>query len=505
MTPAAPPPRVTTKAQALPLLDPAHWQQVFLGRKLWQMQQDIVRAVMTEPVVAVKGCHASGKSWAAAGLPLFYLLRHKTNSRVFTTGPTQRQVKTFWREIFSAWTSSRVRSLLPEPQTMGLTVAPDRYAFGASSSAGVNIQGPHAENFLIIADEAPGIVPEVWDAIEGMRAGGNIHMLVMGNPVIPSGQFFEYFTRNRATTKCFSISAFDTPNFAQTYLDIREPDGSWKTLGDRAGRNLLELTREELAAPPPFPALITRQWVAERYHVWGPNHPKFRSRVLAEFPQQSPYAVFDLSWIEAAQRDATEAELSFARQRGACIQCGLDVAGPGDDETVLTARVNGMILGQWAWNDADPRYSVLRQISGLRLLPYPFGCVVVDITGIGYHFATWLADQSIPVYGFQAGATPIDQHQYANLKSEAYFEVREHFKRGLVSGLADEECQAQLSTLQYRETDRGLTAIETKDDARKRGVPSPDRAESLIMAFFRVRPREIHVETQWHRVRISPI
>ena len=486
-------PRKLSKSERAAALDPVAFQQTWLGRRLWSVEQQLARAVTMYPLVAVKGCHASGKSWTAAGMPLFHLNRYE-HSLCFTTSPTLRQVKTFWKEVYMAWDRGRIKSLMPEPNTTSLELSKERYAFGASSSSGVNIQGPHAENLLIIADEAPGIEPDVWDAMEGMRAGGNVHMLAMGNPVVPSGAFYDMFTRGRATYKLFSISAFDTPNLHH------EQTGKPLTFED-----LLTMPEDRLDYAP-YPFLITRRWVKERYQVWGPNHPKFRSRVMAEFPEQSPYAVFELGWIERAKREATEKEIEASVKRGALIQCGLDVAGPGDDETVLTARVNGMILGQWAWNVPDPRGLVAVQLGDLRRHPrYRMGQVVVDITGIGYHFATHLADLGFQVYGFQAGSRPMDTTAFVNLKSEAYFACRSYFREGLISGLADEECEAQLCTLQYRENSRGLTEIESKEEARKRGLPSPDRAESLIMAFMKIVPREQHVERTDHYVRISPI
>ena len=69
-----------------------------LCRRLWGKQKQILQAVQTFPLVAVKGCHASGKTFAAAGLPLWWLVRYKTG-KVFTTAPTLRQVKTFWKDI----------------------------------------------------------------------------------------------------------------------------------------------------------------------------------------------------------------------------------------------------------------------------------------------------------------------------------------------------------------------------------------------------------------------
>src|SRR5690242_5031426 len=42
-------------------------------------------------------------------------------------------------------------------------------------------------------------------------------------------------------------------------------------------------------------------------------------------------------------------------------------------------------------------------------------------------------------------------------------------------------------TAAYRENSRGLTKIESKEARNQRGIPgSPNRAESLIMAFMRV-------------------
>jgi hypothetical protein len=56
------------------------------------------------------------------------------------------------------------------------------YAQGFSSSKGVNAQGYHGKRVLIIADEAVGISQDVWDAIEGVRAAGDVRMVKLCNP-----------------------------------------------------------------------------------------------------------------------------------------------------------------------------------------------------------------------------------------------------------------------------------------------------------------------------------
>ena len=476
------------------ILHPERFSVVLLQRRLWSKQREIVSSIAQNPLTAVKGCHASGKTFAAAGLPLWWLCRHR-KSVTYTLAPTLRQVKTFWGEIALARSGGirMLRTALPEPTTTRLELAPDRYAQGASSSRGVNVQGIHGENVLLIGDEAPGIESDIWDAAEGMRAGGNVRMLIQGNPVVPSGYFYDAFGRGRGIWNCISIGAFDTPNLQHETegRPLREDE-------------LIDMPADRLAWCP-FPSLISRAWVRERLIVWGPKHPKYLARVLGEFPEDDPGSVFPLSWIERARRDPTEAELKEAK--GHVIQVGIDVAGAGADETVLTARCGGLILLQKFYADADPRGAVARDLSQIKhgSLGYRLGIVVVDTVGIGYNFALHLADQGFPVYGFNAGARAIDTTQYANQKAEAHWTLRSYLQANLISQLTDEETAAQLSTIRYRENPRGLTEIESKDQRNKRGIPgSPDRAESLIMAFMRVVVSS-QTQTLSRPVQISPI
>ena len=283
--------------------------------------------------VAIKGCHGSGKTWCVAGAVPYELLLDD-GAVVITTAPTMRQVKLLWNEIESAIQALPVRNL-PERSVTGWRFSETNYAIGFSSSKGVNAQGFHGKRVRIIADEAIGISGDLWDAIEGIRSAGDVRIVTLCNPTVPSGPVFEDFTRNRNGVHCITISAFDTPNLEGLTLE-----------------SLLELSEDDLDIAP-FPGLTRRRWVKEMFYKWGPKNPRFQSRVLGEFPTQSQWSVFSLEWIERAKREPTEAKL--ARTEGALIQVGIDVAAGGDDETAACARVNGIILKRGAWADADPR------------------------------------------------------------------------------------------------------------------------------------------------------
>jgi hypothetical protein len=49
--------------------------------------------------------------------------------------------------------------------------------------------------------------------------------------------------------------------------------------------------------------------------------------------------------------------------------------------------------------------------------------------------------------------------------------------------------------IKYKLTSRGQIAVESKDEMRKRGVPSPDRADALAYAFAGVEGGEVDVSS----------
>jgi phage terminase large subunit len=100
------------------------------------------------------------------------------------------------------------------------------------------------------------------------------------------------------------------------------------------------------------------------------------------------------------------------------------------------------------------------------------------------------SDTTYNVYAFNAGGAPLDAEHFVNAKAEAYWSLREWLERGALAGLTDEETQAQLAGIRYRHIASGRVEIESKDDAKKRGQSSPDRAEALVLAFARVVPRQ---------------
>jgi phage terminase large subunit len=440
-------------------VDPVRFVREVLRDDPWPVQEEILRSVANHTQTAVKACHSSGKTRIAAAVMLWWIARFKDGIAV-TTAPTREQVqKLLWGEVHKAIKRSRLS--WPAPNRSEIRLGAGNYATGLSTDRGINFQGFHSGHLLIVIDEAPGVDAEIWEAIEGARAGGEVHILALGNPTIPGGPFHAAFTSERDLWKTFSIDAFDTPNFEGfTLEDLRGlPPGIPESAPVFQYR--------------PRPYLVTRRWAYEKFWTWQERSPMWQSRVRGQFPEQAEDALLSLAWLEAAAKREPHDD-------GSKLRAGIDVAGPGEDETVIVIRCVSSIIAQRAWSEQDPRGAALAFLAPYR---HRLTEVNVDSAGIGYGFALHLEDHGYPVNFVNVGGATNHSERYFLLKGELYWGLRQRFQDGDIAGLSDQLTTSQLATLRYSHNARGQIVIESKEEMRKRGVKSPDRAEAVMLAF----------------------
>jgi phage terminase large subunit len=438
--------------------DPVKFSRAIFPDPLWSRQEAILTAIARPHAsVAVKGCHASAKTHAAARAALWFVTRY-ADGIVVTTAPKEDQLELLlWKEIRAAIAQARLQ--YPEPLTTALKLSERNYMVGLVAKDAERFQGFHAPHLLFVIEEAPGVGAHIWEAIEGARAGGDVRVLALGNPTINSGPFYDAFTTNRKRWRTISISAFDSPNLEGLPLD------ELKTITNEDDPRL---------AVAPLPYLATRRWVWEKWDEWGRHaHPLWDARVLGQFPAQGEGSLIALSWIEAAGLRPLE------DSRGD-LAAGLDVAGPGEDETVLIVRDGARVLLERWWPQEDPRGEVL---AALRPYKARLKTVNVDTAGIGYYLGKHLEDGGFKVAHVNVGETSADPERYKNQKAEYYWGLRLRFQDHDIAGAFSETTVSQLAGIRYKLNARGQVEIESKEDARKRGVRSPDRAEALMLAF----------------------
>ena len=430
-----------------------------LGATVWDTPRSILRA-LAEPRarLAVRGCHRSSKTWALGQAVVWFVA---TGGDVITTAPNAPSVGNIWREIRAAYKVAKRRGY-PLPGEMLTTewkIGRDVVALGRSTDKAERFQGGNRPKLLVIVDEAPGLRTPIFEAIEGLRSGGDVRVVMLGNPTLLGGPFFEAFHAEREAWTTFTIDAFNTPNLAGHTED------SLKAMSQAEADGL----------PVPFPYLASPGWVREKLVGWGPTDPRYQSRVRGGFPTQSQTSVYPLAWLEAAR----DRELPATTGK---LCAGIDPAGEGADELAVYLRRGPHVI-TWRATAAADAWERCQQLLVEHGGPGAFECVTVDADGIGYGLAKRLEEAGYPVTFAHALAQAQDRERFDRAKDEWHWLLRERFEEGLITGLRDEGVIAQLAQIQYRLGSMGRTVVESKADMRARGVKSPDRAEALMLAF----------------------
>jgi hypothetical protein len=463
------------KMQRLALRDPDVWCESAFNIKLWVRQADILRSVFANVRTVVRSCSGSGKSFTAANVVLCFLY-NLFPSTIITTAPTFRQVKSIlWREIAGLYRKApQLGGNLTETQ---LDLTEKWFAIGLSTDQPERFAGLHNENVLVIGDEGSGLPPEVYQAIENPMSTGNAHELLIGNPTQQTGAFRDAF-ESEVYNK-FHISAFDTPNFTElgiTLEDIR--NGAWEA---KVVENRL-----------PTPYLITPRWVRERWEEWGEDSYQWLVYVMGEFPETGVDNVFPLKIVERG--------MGMGRPHPAFDQmnlnsadpqtkiCALDVSRYGEDETVFATRIGGFVLDFVAWSHQDLTYTTGRTLRQMKLnMP---SSIAIDSVGLGVGVHDGIVAEfqgnkyNVPkIIEFNAGNKAIDSEVYGNRRAEIYFNIRRMLENDELQLPNDGKLKKELVEMRYYYNRKGQVFIESKEEARARGVKSPDRADALMMLF----------------------
>jgi hypothetical protein len=108
------------------------------------------------------------------------------------------------------------------------------------------------------------------------------------------------------------------------------------------------------------------------------------------------------------------------------------------------------------------------------------------VVGVGAGVFDRLIELGLPVVAYNGAEAPYDKERFINARAEDYWNLRELFENSEIDiDELDDELAAQLGSLKWTLDSRGRIKIESKDDMRKRGMPSPDRADTVAQAFSR--------------------
>lgn len=474
--------------------DPVFWASHRLGDTLWSKQREIMESVLKHRRTAVQSCHEIGKSYIAAVTVGWWLdIWPAGDAFVVTSAPSAPQVKAIlWREIGRVHARGNLGGRVNQTEWymrgLGGEGKEELVAFGRKPDEydPTSFQGIHAPRVLIVFDEACGIPLSLWEAGDSLIANDTSKALAIGNPDDPLTEFAAICAPGSGWNT-IAVGAFDSPNFT--------------------GEDLPRRIREQL---------IGHTYVEEKRRRWAPHWywvdkhgnpvddyrqgarvvcpagadefattPFWQSKVLGRFPTVAEAdALIPLHWIRAAQQRSLppigdEVLTLDVGGGGDASTCG-HRRGPvfrvkWEDHEPDTMRTCGKLLGTLNEVNARARFEGQGEVRAR-----------VDRIGIGKGIADRCRELRKPVDGIAVSETANEEDDYYNLRSEAYWAVRTAFERGEIDiDPLDEDLAAELSNIKYKRTSSGQVQVESKIEMKKRKLPSPNRADSLMLSYVK--------------------
>ncbi len=445
----------------------------------YSKQAEMLEALVDHRRVSVVGANGSGKDWAAARAMLWWL-ETRPDATALTLGPTQRQVdEIVWREMREAYAAA-ADVLSGRMLRSAYRIDEQRFALGFSTNNALNIQGFHSEELLVVVTEAHAMPQLHMDAIKRLQPD---RLLLVGNALSRDGEFFASHHAKRNLYHRIAISAFDTPNFT----------------GEDGGRR----------------GMITPEYVEEYAADYGEDHPLYAASVLAQFPDSLDDSLIGREAVESAMERGEgdcHSERSAAESRNLSgadpavderpprdvstappaslnmtvsdepVYIGVDVARFGFDKSAICVRQGQRVLSVQSYERMDTMRLVFEVRRAVR--EWNAEAVFVDEGGVGGGVVDRLRELGAPVYGVHFGGSAQRPTRFYNRRSEIFWELRRLLNDALITLPRDEELAGQLLGLRYDISSSGQVRLEGKPEMRRRGMPSPDKADALALAFL---------------------
>lgn len=393
-------------------------------------------------MLGVASGHGIGKS-AGIGMLVNWALSTCEDAKVVITANTDTQLRTKtspevgkWQRlsITSHWFDVQSTSVAAKDKDHAKTWRADFVPWSENNTeafAGLHNKG---KRIVLIFDEASAIADRVWEVAEGALTDEETEIIwiAFGNPTRNTGRFRECFRRFKH-------------RWITRQIDSRTVDGTNKT---------------QIA-----------KW-AEDY---GEESDFFKVRVRGLFPSMSSRQFIGEADVTAAYGRVLKPEQYNFGPKILTV----DPAWEGDDEFVIGLRqgLSFRVLHRMAKNDNDlvaaqmiARYEDEEQADAV-FVDAGFGTGIVSAgQGLGRDWTlVWFASQS-------------GDPGCLNKRAEMWKAARDWLKAGGAIP-ADPTLRDELQAPEIVPRMDGKLQIESKKEMKARGIPSPNRADTLVLSF----------------------
>jgi len=304
--------------------------------------------------------------------------------------------------------------------------------------AGLHNQG---KRIIVIFDEASAIDDVIWEVTEGALTDKDTEILwfAFGNPTRNTGRFRECFRKHRDLWRNVKI-------------DSREASAT---------------NKEQL-----------QEWI----DTYGENSDFVKVRVKGEFPDVSDRQLIGIDLVRAAmERTVTEREIAYAPKI-----LGVDIARGGNDQSTIWLRRGLFARRLFRRHERDS--SRLGDVIASFIDQEKPAAVFLDMGNIGAAVLDRLRNLGYGsvVHGIFFQNTAIRADVYANRRAEMWDSVKKWLEDGGTLPAKAPETQNiedDLTGPEYFYNPKGRLQIESKEDMKARGLPSPDDADALSLTF----------------------
>jgi hypothetical protein len=427
--------------------DPISACKALFGIWPTKQQQDLIlSAWKNDSRVAVSSCTGAGKTAALTWLT-FLLLLCKYDCRILITSPSFQQLNRVFNSEAMKW-----KAKMPDVWGDMFTITRERIVLNAKKGVQIanivtasaeneeSLQGGHADNYVILADEASAINEGVFDILQGTLSTGVGRFILTSNPTRSSGRFYEIFHRMKEkTTSMWTtlyFSAYDCPH-------------------------------------------VNDHFIQEIKDMYGEDSDQFRVRILGQFPRTSISQFVPTDIVERAQ----DKHIPIGEVRPFPKICGVDIARQGDDETVFVTRQGPKIVDITTYHGLDGPDVASKLLDYYRVWDHK--AVFIDAHGVGaspYDAAKRLPGLKDVIKPLNVSLPSTKPHEYANVRAHLWG-LYKNWLGGDVDIPNDPELLAQTISQTYGYNGKLAYLMTAKRDMKRMGIKSPDRPDACTFTF----------------------
>lgn len=422
-------------------------------------QEDFLRALVQHDMLALKACKGPGKTCVLAWAIWWFFTTH-LYPKILCTSITGDNLKdglwtelAYWRnkssmlqEMFE-WQAERIYA--KQHQDTWFASARTWPRGADKNQQATTLAGLHARNTLIVADEVGDIPSGVITAALAHHStqdpdAKEVHKtLIAGNPTRMEGPLWDACTRDRSKWWVMEITG--------------DPD---------------DLKR----APR-----IDKEWARSEIEKWGKEHPYVLVNVFGKFPPTQDNKLLGPEIVQKAMRHV----VPEAAWRSEPKIMALDVARSLNSDRSVICKRQGSVVFRFKVFRLDDLMELTSQVA-FEFSEWKADIIFVDETGLGGGVVDRLRQLGVPVVGVNFGSRARDT-RFADKRSEMWWEMSQAIKgSGGLPGLClpnDTELASELTAPEHRFDRLSKLRLESKEDLKKRGLPSPDIADSLALTF----------------------